>query len=315
MFIQSALRYLRILALVVLVALGLIGIGCGGGSSQTAALGGPLSGNWQITMTQNYPTSTPSTVLSASGFLVETNDALSGSVQGPTISGSTQSCGGAGPLTGTVNQTNVTFSLNPGGTVFNFTGVLSSDNASISGTYSGVGGACLSQSSTSGTFSAQLIPPLNGSFTGTFNSMLYMPALTGTTNPVPVSVSGSLAQGPSAGGSVASVTGTITAVGYPCFTTASMTGTISGQNLYLSIYAYNGEQIGFVGNLLSTSGAATWGLTSSGWEVTAPYPNGFYLGTGTPITNQGPCPAVYSGTDTLEIDQGDVTLSVPNVIP
>lgn len=265
-----------------------------------------MTGNWQLNLTQNYPA--PSTQLSASGFLMEGNNALSGSVQGPVVISSNQShnCGGVGAVTGTISGQNVTFSLNPGGTVFNFTGTISSDNTSMSGTYAAVGGACFVQASTSGTFTASLVPPLNGSFSGTLANSVYMAELTGANPPAPIAVSGSFTQSSNAGASNASISGTITAIGYPCFSTASVTGSISGQSVYLDVFNYNGEQIGTIGipGIAGTAGTpATVVVDSGGVSLTGTgsAQSGLSLGaSGTP-----PCPAIglFNVTsDTADVD-------------
>ncbi len=292
---------MRVFASLWLMFLLLILAGCGGTSS-TPSSNGPLSGNWQINMVAAEPSGT--TTLSAAGFIMESNDALGGSVQGPTTvsaSGAT-SCGGVGPVSGTINGQNVSFSLNPGGTVFNFTGAISSDNSSMSGVFQAIPGACTA-AGTTGTWNAVLIPPLNGNFTGTITST-YMEFLQGTSAPVPVTVSGSFTQSSNADGSNASLTGTINAVGYPCFTTALLTGTISGQNVYMDVFDYNGEQIGTLGvppSSANGSGAApaTVVVNSTGVSLTGSGTGGLSLGNG----SFNPCPALINTTgDSASVD-------------
>ncbi len=303
--------------------------GCGSSSSSSSQSVGALDGNWQFNLTQNYPLPAPTPQPSFSGFLQESNGSLSGSVQGPTLTGGNGPCGGIGTLSGTVNNQNVTFTLNQGGTEFNFTGSVSSSSSAsscsasttpgtttvISGTYQAPGGACYYYP-TSGSFTACLVPPLNGNFTGTISSQ-YMAALNTSSgsSAVPVAVSGSFAQSANAGGSDATLTGTISAVGYPCFTTASLTGTISGQNIYLSVYDYNGVQIGTIGQIPSagnaTLGPATLMLTSTGLAVTN---NSQFGGLAVNIGN--PCPAIFNPvngqtlTSDPEAGSDDFTLSI-----
>jgi hypothetical protein len=283
----------RIVVTALLMFLLLTLTACGGGtSSASSASSGPLAGNWQMVLLQENQTS-----LSISGFLAETNDTLTGSVQVPTL-GNQNRCGGVSPLTGTVNGQNVTFSVNEFGTTVTFTGTISSDNKSMSGDFQGLGGACLTQPTT-GTWNAFLIPPLNGNFSGTINSA-YMELLQGLQSPVPVAVSGSFSQSANAGASNASLSGTITAVGYPCFTTVSVAGTISGQNVYLQIYNYNGEQIGTLGALAAP---ATVVVGTSGLSLVDASSSGLLLESSTP----GPCPPIagssilQSGTDSGSI--------------
>lgn len=295
----------RMLAVALLAVSVFLHSGCGGSSSSSQSVGA-LSGNWQFNLVKNYPFQKEQ--LSASGFLQQSNGNLTGSVQGPatTSPGGGVTCGGTGALTGSVNNQNVSFTLNPGGTAINFTGTLSSDQKAMSGSYQALGGACYDYP-TSGTWTASLIPPLNGSFTGTFDSN-YMEALTGTGTPVPVSVSGSFAQSTNAGTSTATLTGTISAVGYPCFTTASLTGTISGQNIYLSVYGYNGLQIGTIGQILppgNVPAPATLMVTSTGLVVAGSNQSGFSVDLG------NPCPAVINSFGNSQTtDSGDFTLNV-----
>jgi hypothetical protein len=297
----------RLLAVALLAASVLSHSGCGS-SSVSPPPPGALSGNWQFNLIKNNPFQQEQ--LFASGFLQQSNGDLTGSVQGPTttaVSG-TVTCGGIGPLAGSISGQNINFTLDPGGTTINFTGTVSIDQKLMSGSYAALGGACYDYP-TSGTWTASLVPALNGSFKGTLNSN-YMAALTGSANPVPVSVSGSFTQTPNAGGSTASLTGTISAVGYPCFTTASLTGTISGQNIYLSVYGYNGLQIGSIGQAQLPGGALTPAIltvTSTGLVVTGPNStSGFNLNLG------NPCPAVINPNNgkTQTTDFGGFTLNL-----
>jgi len=282
---------MRTLAATLLAFIALISAGCGGSSSSSAAAG-PLSGNWQLNLNQNYPT--PQTQLSASGFFLGSSNALTGSVQGPTVASSNGNvCGGVGQLSGTIDGQNVTFSVSPGWTVFNFIGVISSDNTSMSGTYQALAGTCFGVPTT-GTWTASLVPPVNGNFSGTLLNSQYIGLLTGISPPPPVTVSGTMNQSGNFGASNATVTGTITAQGYPCFVTVSLTGTISGQSLNLAVFGFDGSQIGVfqatptvgpTGSVVINSGSLTLGQASS---------------TG----NIGPCPPLANGGSTLV---GDTT--------
>lgn len=284
---------------------------CGGAtSSPSSATGGPLTGNWQVNLLQNFPK--PQAQLSVSGFLVDSNNALTGSVQGPSIvsSNGSHACGGVGPLTGTVSGQNITFSLNPGGTIFTFTGLLSTDNTSMSGNYQALGGDCFpNDEATSGTWSAVLVPPLNGKFAGTLSNSVYMSLLSGANPPSPITVTGALAQSSNVGASNATLTGTITAQGYPCFTTASLSGTISGQNVYLDVFDYTGVQIGTLGvpgtgGIAGTPAVVASG--SSGLTLSGVGQAGLSLGSeGTP-----PCPALAGNGTTVTTDVSDVAFTL-----
>ena len=280
-----------------------IAAACGGGNPVVDP-SGSASGNWQVDLLQNYPG--PQTQLSISGFLVESNNSLTGSVQGPTVSNPSGvvECGGIGQLAGTISGQNVTFSLSSGGTVFNFTGVIAPDHTSMSGDYQALAGACFTKP-TSGTWNAFLIPPLNGSFTGTLSDSQYMETLTGLNPAAPVSVSGSLTQTPNVGANNAGLTGKITAVAYPCFATASLTGTISGRTVLLSVFGSNGDLIGNIG----LEQPATVTPTSKGASLTAA-PGGLRLGPiNSNILTLGPCPAIQSVAGPTTDDSTAVALT------
>ena len=302
--VEAVLTALLAFLLVILV-------GCGGSSSSTPASTGALSGNWQVNLVQDYPL--PVTNLSVSGFVVQSSETLTGNVEVPTF-GTLTHCGGVAPLTGTVNGQSVTFSLNEGGTVVNFTGTLGSDGTSMTGSYQAAGGACFPGTSTTGTWSSFLVPPLNGSFTGTIDST-YMAILTGATTAVPVNVSGTMTQSSNAGASNATLTGTITAVNYPCFTTATLTGTISGQNVYLNVYGYNGEQIGTLGQPSSGSGTvatpALVMINAGAISLVDANQNGMFLGVTTKFGETGPCPPITASGQSFPdvIDGASVMLS------
>jgi hypothetical protein len=304
----------RLLAMALLAACTFLYSGCG--SSSPTPQAGLLDGNWQFTLVKNYPEQKDQQLF-ASGFLQEeAGGNLTGSVAGPVTATSTGSvtCGGTGDLIGSVSSQNVSFTLNPGGTTFNFTGAFAAAGSvcsgspleSMSGSYQGLAGSCYN-APTSGTWYACQLPALSGSFTGTLQST-YMQALSGSANPVPVAVSGTFTQTSNAGGSSATLTGTITAANYPCFTSASLTGTISGQNIYLSVFSYNGTQIGTIGQIEANGVAATPAILSvgaTGSVVSGTAPGGFNLD----LSN--PCPAIINSFGVSQTtDTGDFTLNM-----
>jgi hypothetical protein len=277
-------KSVRILVTTLLALILMVAAACSS-SNSTPVQNGPLSGNWQFNLQQNEPS--PATALSFSGFLQESlesgGNALAGSLEVPTDP--TGDCGGVVALTGSVNGQTVTFSVNQNGTVLTFTGTAEYNSNAMSGSYAGPGGSCF-EKPTTGTWSATLVPPISGSFTGYLSNSAYMAEL-GITTPIPVS--GTLTQSDSAGGSNASVAGTITATGYPCFSTATLVGTVSGQNLLLAVYSYTGEQIGSLG---SSGAPATITSGSTGTSVSG----SLTLGGRTASGEFGPCPAIENGT-------------------
>ncbi len=275
---------MRILATASLACVLLMAVACGGGNSSKNAANGTLTGNWQINLVQQYPV--PVITLSVSGFLVGASDAVTGSVEGPNIVNAKGvfNCGGIGQLTGTLNAQNVNFSVNDGGSIFTFTGTISSDSTTMSGDYTGQGGACFTRP-TSGTWTASLVPAVNGNFSGTLSGSSYMAALTGVSPAAPIEVTGTMTQSENFGASNASVTGTISASGYPCFATAALTGTISGENVNLAVFGYDGTQIGTLTNATAAPG-------SSGMEITG----ALTLGKSSSTTTVGPCPPLNGGS-------------------
>jgi hypothetical protein len=279
-------------------------LSCGGGGSAPTSPGA-LAGNWQFTLVRGFPL--PRTTTGASGFLSQTSNSVAGSVQIPPSSQNLK-CGGVGVLSGAVDGQTVTLAINEGGTTINLSGTLSSDGKSMSGNFAGLNGGCYT-SPTSGTWTASLIPPITGSFTGTITNSLYMTLLTGANPPAPIAVSGMLTQVGGTGSSNASVTGTITAVDYPCFRTASVSGTISGQNVYLLVFGFDGQQIGEIG--APPSAPATVVVQSTGVSLVGANPgtSGLALG-GTSVTGSfGPCPAIVTTQGSVPYDQAAFTFS------
>jgi hypothetical protein len=262
-----------------------------------------LTGNWQLSLFQEEPR--PTQTLAVSGFLQQSSSSFSGSFTFPpsTVNGN---CAGVAVLTGTVSGQSIQFSANQAGTVLNFSGALSSDGQSMSGNYQGLGGGCFTRPTT-GTWSGILIPPLNGSFTGTLSNSSYMVLVNGIVPPAPIQVTGTLSQTSNIGESNATLQGTISAVGYPCFTTASLTGTISGANVVLSLFGYNGIQIGTIGlpNSPAIISTGSQGPVLIGTGGTS----GLSLGASTPTGVFGPCPPLLNNGAFQPNDTADVAFS------
>lgn len=290
----------KLLTLVLLAVLLFVFVSCGGGNSSSSAANtaGPLSGNWQFTLTQNYPIQQTPAPIPIPGFLVETKNSLTGSLEVPVL-GLNSNCSGVSAVTGTVSGQNITIAINNGGNVLNLTGALGADNSSMTGTYQALGGACFT-APTTGTWIATLIPSITGSFTGKLTGSTYMAALTGMPAS-PIAVSGTMTQSANFGASNATLTGTITATGYPCFTTASFSGTISGQSVTLTIFGYNGDPIGTANNWLVTSPSGSSGLMVSGI---------LSLGSGTGPTTVGPCPPIGSGGNLQASDSTSAAITI-----
>lgn len=252
----------RGLKLVVTLGYAALLFGCGGGSSSPSASNGSLSGNWQIT-TFN----TDGTFLGGlqGGFLLQKNNTVTGqmvyaiSLPAAGMGATPTLCSaGSAQVTGTVSGETVNLTAVAGTQTFTFTGALSMDGSTISGTYSSTSGSLVTDPNdpqnmvacgtvqTGQQWTATSVPPLNGAVKGSFHS-------TGSGS-VPsmrdqdFTVTGSLAQGPNIGASSATVSGTLTFNNYPCvLTPVSVAGEISGNSVILQIVAQNGTQIGQIG--------------------------------------------------------------------
>jgi hypothetical protein len=270
---------------------------CGGGTSSSSSNNGPISGNWQIDLSQERPPAQ----FAVSGFLLQSNNSLTGSVARPG-----QGCAGPVPLTGTVSGQNVVLSVNSG--TMSLTGSVSSDGKSMSGVYQTLPQDC-TRSATTGTWTALQVPPLNVNFTGTLPNSLYMQLVTGLIPPAPIMVSGSLSQSGNIGSVNATLTGTINAVDYPCFSTASLNGTVSGTSVVLSVFSFDGTQIGSIG-VQTNPAILSVGPTGTTLNGIGSDQSGQGLTLGTFVANQqsGPCPKLIEPGVVKEDDFADVAL-------
>ncbi len=222
---------------------------CGGGSgsSSRSQSSGSLAGNWQFTMSAPSDNSFQGGM--QGGFLLQSNSSVTGGVtysislppqqQGgaPTLCNS-----GSAPVTGSLNGQNVSLTAVAGSQTFTLTGTLSGDGSTMMGTYASNDGQGCGTAQTGLQWSAASVPPLNGTIQGNFHSALN-PTLRDQNFPV----TGVLTQGENIGASNATVTGTLNFEGYPCLTSASVNGQISGNSVILQIIASNGLNVGQIG--------------------------------------------------------------------
>ena len=233
----------------ILISCSIALLACGGGGGGGAA-NGALTGNWEITL-QRHGLPEP---LTYTGFLIQNGSSITGSV----ILG--DACSGVGPVTGTVNGQNLTLDINEFGQDLSLIGNMTAGSAPIGGQFSTAAGACTTFDTSTGTWSAVPVTPLNGSFTGVLSS-------TADTGLPPVNVTGTLTQGPNTGASNAILSGTITATSAASsfcsyLTTATLTGTISGEVVTLNLYGPDGS-------LISQISAAT--ITPDGASLSGEY--------------------------------------------
>jgi hypothetical protein len=239
----------RSLLLALLTAL-MFSPGCGGGSSASQANSGLLSSNWQFTM--NPPSDGSYTGGLQGGFLLQNGSSVAGSIvyaiTNPAANPAASCAAGSAPVVGSADGHNVHLTVVAGAQTFTFSGTLSGDGTTMMGTYSSTGGPPLTGGGQCGTaqtglqWSALSVPPLTGTFQGSFHSG------TGTRYAdEDFTISGNLFQSYNTGSSSATVTGTLSAPGYPCFDNASLNGTISGSSVNLRLIGTDGLDAGQIG--------------------------------------------------------------------
>ncbi len=275
--------------------------GCGGSSSGSQS-NVAIAGNWQFSMSAPADNSFQGGI--QGGFLLQNNGSVTGAVTysislpppPPPAGGSATLCNsGSAPITGTVSGQNVTFTAVAGNQTFTLTGTLSTDNSTMMGTYKSTAGKNCGTAQTGLQWSATLVPPLTGGIQGNFHSSLD-PTLQNQDFPV----SGFLTQGNNIGASNATVTGSLSFQGYPCLTTASVNGQISGNSVLLQVIAPNGSNVGQIGAPAGFTNPSPVTFVSSTAGAVLMGTNGYGITTGS-------CPG-----GNLAGDIGDVCLALGN---
>ena len=288
-------------ALVAAMALILLS-GCGGSSTTgQSQISGQLAGNWQFTM--SAPTDNSFLGGLQGGFLLQNNDGsltgqLTYAISLPASSSSsvpTLCNSGSAPVTGNVNGQTVTLTATAFPLTFSLTGTLSASGTTIVGTYSSTDGKGCGTAQSGLQFTAVSIPALSGTVQGFFHSGQTDPALK---NQV-FAVTGSFTQGNNIGASNATITGTLSFQGYPCLSTASVNGQISGSSVILQLIGTNGLSVGQIGApATTTSMPLPVAVLSSTAGVVLQGTNGYGVNTGS-----------CSGGN-LDGDVGDICLGV-----
>jgi hypothetical protein len=280
--------------------------GSNNNSNNTQVNDNSLEGNWQFTMAPPPDGSFLGGL--QGGFLLETNSTITGSaayavslplLPYPCNSGSSQ-------VTGTITDQTVSLTAVAGSQTLTLTGTLSFDGTTVVGTYSSTAGTA-GDGSACGTvqsglqWSAVLVPTITGPIQGNFHS---------TGGPAGLAeqdflVSGGLFQAANTGASSAVVTGNLTFLNattnlsdYPCFTSASLSGQVSGNIVNLQIVGPDGSILGGIGELPGSNG------------VTGVNPVTITSATGGAILNGGG-PTYIVGTNSCPQSSGS-TLTVGN---
>jgi len=246
----------------------------------------------------NTPDLTASSGLQG-GFLLQNGSSVTGSTvySNTLLNSSLGPCNsGASAITGTVSgQNGVTLIAVAGTQTYTLTGTLNASGSTMTGTYTATAGTaaggapCGNGTAQTGpqTWSANLVPPLSGSITGSFHSSSnYSSGLSNQDFPV----TGALTQGKNIGASNATVTGYLNFSNYPCIPAGSVSvnGQISGTTVVLQLIATNGSSAGQIGTpateASTTSGpqAVTFNSTTNGYVLNS-------AGTGY-VVNTPSCP-------------------------
>jgi hypothetical protein len=198
---------------------------CGGGGNESASSGDLLSGNWQIVLQLS-----PTALKTESGFIVQSGQAVTGQfvIGGQTV------CAGLGSAQGKVSGSNVALTINQVSQTVGLKGTTVSDGSSMSGDYSILSSGCgVSQT---GTWTADRVKTLKGSYTGMFTS---------TPNPSLVfDIATTVSQGANTGLSTSDLSGTMNSTTAPCFTSLAFSGLISGTSLVFNLLDSNGAPVG-----------------------------------------------------------------------
>lgn len=261
---------------VALLLAGTAGCCACGSSSPSASQNSSFSGNWQFTMTAPADSSFVGGL--QGGFVLESKASVTGSAvysvalpPPPNSGGTATVCNsGSAPITGTVTGQNVSLTAMAGPQSFSLTGTISADGSTIVGTYNSTNGNGCGTAQSGLQWSAVAVPPVNGVIQGSFHST-GSGAITSLKDQ-DFSVTGSLVQGPNIGASNATITGTLNFQNYPCMSTASVNGQISGDSVILQIITPDGLNAGQIGSqpgnslqsVVTVSNSATGGVVVQG---------------------------------------------------
>jgi hypothetical protein len=272
---------------------------CGGSHSNNTNSGASLVGNWQFTLAAPSDNSFQGGI--QGGFLLQNNGTVTGGVTysvflPPQMESPATLCNsGSAPVIGTISGQTVTLTAVAGPQTFTFSGSLSSDNSTMTGTYATTDGKGCGTAQTGLLWSAVSVPSLTGSVQGNFHSSMN-PAL----RDQDFQVTGMLSQGSNIGASNATVNGTLSFQGYPCLSNASVNGQISGSSIILQVIAVNGLNVGQIGAPVGASNPNPVNVVTSANGTVLLGANGYGITTGS-------CPG-----GNLAGDIGDVCLGLGN---
>jgi HYDIN/CFA65/VesB family protein len=221
--------------------------GCGLSSSSQSTDSGSIAGNWQFTNFASPGDGSFSGGLQG-GFLLQKGSSVQGqivySISSPNAVQNPCSAGTAA-VTGSATGQKVSLVAIAGVETFKLDGTLSQDGKTVSGTYSSTDGQGCGTAQSGLQWTAVLVAPISGTIQGSLHS-------TGGGNQTSLTnqvflVTGFLQQGPNVGASSAIVSGTLNFQGYPCVSSAFVSGQVSGNSVVLQMIGSNGLNIGEIG--------------------------------------------------------------------
>jgi len=227
-------------------------VGCGM-LSQLSKFGPPppmsTAGNWQFDLMD----SNGNVASTATGFLQQSGSTVTGAFD---VNG----CATNASVTGSVGSGDsgpnaITLSSNIDGQTLQIVGSgigSIAPGTAIEGTYT-VGALGCPISGLTSTVSGQQINPISGAFHGSVQ----------TTNGGTLNISGSVAQGQNAGAVAATLSGTATVTGSACFSSVTLSGTISGTAVVLSLTSSDGSQTAALTALPQSAGQLISGTPGS----------------------------------------------------
>ncbi len=216
------------------VLLGCLAVTAGCGGKQIPFDQGVVTGNWQLNMVADVSANQRN----GGGFLGQVDQAVRGAF---VLAGA---CAGTGNVSGTVDRQDVTLKFGQTGQSLTLIGVLSADGSTMTGTYANTVTTCGLPET--GTWTATLVQPVQGSFAATFASSQGA----GT-----VHLAGTLTQQlkPN-GGTLALVTGPLSSTDSTCVVSPTaqpitLNGTITGTEIAFTVDDPNGNLGNFSGTV------------------------------------------------------------------
>jgi hypothetical protein len=303
---RLAARFTQAMAVLMLTMAMIALSSCSSGSGLEPSQGaGQYAGNWQFTMTAPADNSFLGGL--QGGFLLQNNQSLSGQATyavylPPASSGAAPTLcnSGTAPVTGNINGSTVTLTAVAGPQTFTLIGTLSASGTTLIGTYSSTENKGCGTAQSGVQWTAISVPALTGTIQGFFHS-----GSAGSADPTLKNqlfpVTGTFTQGENIGASNATVTGTLSFTGYPCLSSVSVNGQVSGSTAVLQLIGSNGLSAGQIGAPTGFSNPGPVSILSSAAGLVLQGTNAYGVSSSS-------CPASTS----IAGDVGDICLGIGN---